>query len=297
MIHHALLLFCALPVMAAAPLGKVPAITAIKVADLQFGTFTAGPTTGTVIMDPLGTRNCTGDLQPTAATSGPAIFTLTGPPNATFTWDVSPDHVQLSHGNGLNALAFQASTRTGSLRFDARGQAQLQIGATLVIGAHSLTGAYRRDNLMLHLSTSGNNASARVTFAVLAGMMTPLCLQETSSLNFGTITARPTAFNVRVSPAGQRNLAGGGAFSAGAFSIVGQPGAVICLSLSGAGIVLKGPGADMVLADLLADLAGTSTLGSGGRAAFHVGGTLTVNANQKKGLYTGQYPVTVNYLF
>lgn len=297
MIHHVLLVSCMLPLLAGGTPGLSPAITATKVSDLQFGTFTAGPTGGNIILDPLGTLHCTGDLQPTAAASGPAIFTLTGPPMATFTWDISPEHVQLGTGNRLNAFAFQAASRTGSLRFDAKGQAQIQIGATLAAGALCPAGAYRQDHLVLHVSTSGSNASSRATFAVLAGLMTPLSIQETATLNFGTITAQPAAFTVRVSPAGQRSLAGGGAFSAGAFAVSGQPGALACLSLPRSGIVLKGPGADMALADLTADLPDTFTLGAGGRTGFHVGGTVTINANQKKGSYTGHYPVTVNYLF
>jgi hypothetical protein len=297
MIRPALLVFCLLPLMAAGTPDHAPVITATKVADLQFGTFTAGPGGGNVILDPLGTLHSIGDLQATAAPSSPAIFTLTGPPRATFTWYVSPDHVQLGTGNRLNVFAFQAANRTGSLMFDAKGQAQLQIGGTLVAGAICPAGTYRRDHLVLHVSTSGSNASCQATFSVLAGLMTPLLIQETSSLNFGTITAQPIAFTVRVTPAGQRNLAGGGTFSAGAFWVVGQPGAVVALSLPRSGIVLKGPGAHMVLADLTADLPSTFTLSAGGRTSFHVGGTLTVNANQRKGVYTGHYPVTVNYLF
>lgn len=297
MIHHALIVSSLLPLAAPAPPQVAKTITAAKVADLQFGTFVAGPAGGNVILDPLGPLHATGDLQPTATPSGPAVFTLTGPPLKTFTWDVSPDHVQLDHGNRLDAFQFQAACRSGSLTFDAKGQAQLQIGATLAAAALCPPGSYRRDQLLLHVSAKGSNASCQVSFAVLAGVMTPLSIQETRSLNFGTITAQPTAFTVRLTPTGQRSLPGGGAFSPGAFAVAGQPGAMVALSLPRSGILLKGRGADLVLVDLTTDLPSTFPLGPGGRTSFQVGGTLKINANQAKGLYTGFYPVTVNYLF
>jgi len=297
MIYPALFLPFMLSMATANPMCTPVTITASKVADLQFGTFTAGPAGGNVIMDPLGTRHCTGDLQPTAAASGPTIFSLTGPPLATFTWDVSPDSVSMGAGNRLNVFSFHGATRGGSLAFDAKGQAQLQIGASLAAAPLCPAGSYRQDQLVLRVSASGSTASCRVTFAVLAGMIAPLSILETASLNFGAITAQAKTFTVKITPAGLRSLSGGGTFSAGAFSIAGQPRAVIALSLPSAGILLKGRGADMVLKDFTADQPGTLALGASGQLALHVGGTLVVNANQAKGAYAGQYPVTVNYLF
>lgn len=297
MIHPVLSVLCALPLLAAAPLCPTPTLTAAKAADLQFGTFTAGPTGGNVNLDPLGTLQCTGDLKATAASSGPAVFTLTGPPRAAFTWDVSPDIVPLGNGRGVNVFSFLGASRTGSFTFDAKGQVQLQIGATLGVAPMCPPGTYRRDQLVLRVTVPGSGATCRVSFAVLAGVMTPLSIRETAFLNFGTITAQSKRFTVKVTPARQRSLPGGEAWSPGAFLVTGQPGAMISLSLPRAAIALKGRGADLFLTDLSADLPGTFALGGSGRADFHVGGTLTVNANQASGKYTGQYPVTVNYLF
>jgi hypothetical protein len=282
------------PVTAPAP---TPALTATKSADLQFGTFTVGPAGGSVIMDPLGTSHCVGNLQATAAFTSPAIFTLTGPPLSMILWNVAPNPVRLGPGNGPTVFNFQAANRTGALIFDAKGQAQLEIGASMAVPALCPAGNYRTTQLVLTLSVPGSTAHCLATFAVMAGLMTPLSIQETSSLNFGTITPQAKAFTVSITPAGMRSLAGGGIFSTGAFSVSGQPGALVSLSLPVSGIALKGPGVAMQLTNFTTDLPGTFNLSAGGQVNFHVGGSLLVNANQAKGQYSGQYPVTVNYLF
>jgi hypothetical protein len=291
--HLALTCSCLVSLLASAAPAAQPAVTATKSSDLQFGTFSTGPIGGLVVLDPLGARHCTGELQPTAAASRPATFQLTGPPGARFTWSVGPDPARMG---ALTAAAFQLADPAGSLAFDSRGQAQVQIGATLAVPALCPAGSYRRDQVVLAVSCPGS-PTCQATFSILAGMLASLAIVEACPLDFGTISAQDKAFTVTLSPAGQRSLAGGGACSPGAFQINGYPGALVSLSLPTSGIQLKGSGTSLALRNLTADKPCTFFLGTSGQATFHVGGSLTVNAHQAKGRYTGTYPVTVNYLF
>jgi len=58
---------------------------------------------------------------------------------------------------------------------------------------------------------------------------------------------------------------------------------------------LTGPGVAMALGTFITDAGIAPSFPPGGILIFHIGATLSVNANQAPGLYQGTYSVTANY--
>ena len=154
-------------------------------------------------------------------------------------------------------------------------------GSTVLAITFGATGAFA--------ATTSANASATI--------VAPVTITQNTALNFGTIA--PDATNpgtVAINALGAQTCAtvsclGGGA--AGAFTLAGLPAATVSISTA-ASTSLTGPGAAMSV-NGLAPSAASATLGGTGAATFTVTGTLTVNANQLPGSYTGTYNVTANY--
>lgn len=110
---------------------------------LSFGDISAGPTSGTVIMTPAGSRTATGGTTINSSTSGnPSTFDVVGEPNASFTITL-PASVLLSNAasNTMTVDNFTSSpTPTGVL--DNNGQQKLFVGATLNVSANQPFGTY-----------------------------------------------------------------------------------------------------------------------------------------------------------
>ena len=136
-------------------------------------------------------------------------------------------------------------------------------------------------------TSDSENATASAT------IVAPITITKVADLDFGDIVADATAAgSVTLSTAGVavpttvQHLGGESAASVSVTGVVGQTFSVSAIP----GINLTGPGTAMPAT--FTSNCGTCTIGTDGVA---VGGTLTVNANQAAGSYSGVFTVTVSY--
>lgn len=139
--------------------------------------------------------------------------------------------------------------------------------------------------------------AASQTGTASATVLAALAITENTLLTFGSFETDGNAGTVVLTTGGARTPSGGvtlgpTAGAAGSFSIAGTASASISIPAI-TGITLTGPGTAMAVAF---DITGSPTaLDGGGAATLDVGGTLTVNASQAAGAYSGTYTVVVNY--
>ena len=129
-----------------------------------------------------------------------------------------------------------------------------------------------------------------------ANVVAPIDITEVDALDFGDIASDGTVGTVTYELGGTRTVTGGASLST-------LPGNLGSYTVSGDGnrnysilipdTVLGGAGTNMPVT--FTNDAGATPALSTGSDAFVVGGTLSMNATQLPGLYTGAYTVTVNY--
>lgn len=119
-------------------------IAIAKLADLNFGSLVSGPTAGTVIVDPFGIRTATGGASLVNSPYGAAQFNVTGEPSTAYTITL-PNAISIVHTTN-NAFAMTVNTFTsdpsGTGTLSALGAQQLNVGATLNVGASQASGLY-----------------------------------------------------------------------------------------------------------------------------------------------------------
>ncbi len=151
---------------------------------------------------------------------------------------------------------------------------------------------------------SNNVLAADATGNASATVLTPLSIAQTTAMNFGQVAGdQSVATTVVLANTGGTSSADGaytdGAGVAGGFDVWGDTGQTYTITLPADGVVtLTGPGAAMSVDGFSNNLGATGTVDgttSDGAADFTVGATLTINAGQVAGAYTGTYTVTVNY--
>jgi len=114
-----------------------------KVTNLSFGNIAAGNSFGTVVIDVYGERDASGGVTLISAgnVSSPAIFDITGFPNATFTISL-PEVIYLTSGSDqMEVINFVSDLGNSSL-LNQEGEAQLKVGATLNVDANQPPGLY-----------------------------------------------------------------------------------------------------------------------------------------------------------
>jgi hypothetical protein len=124
----------------------VSPITILRVTDMDFGNVVTSAATGTVVLDPAGTRSTTGGASILVAQPGTvtaATFTVGG--TAGFTYDISlPGSVTIDDpglGAPMTVDTFTSDpTPTGTI--GAGGTETLSVGATLNVGANQVGGVY-----------------------------------------------------------------------------------------------------------------------------------------------------------
>jgi hypothetical protein len=135
----------------------------------------------------------------------------------------------------------------------------------------------------------------------------PACAKQTfnstRALAFGRFVAG-TGGTITVSPSGVRTRTGGVALvnstaSSASFSNTdtapNKVNAACIITLPADNSVVLSSGANqMQLKSFTSNPSGTGVM-SGGALTISVGATLTVNANQPKGSYTGSIPITIQY--
>lgn len=148
--------------------------------------------------------------------------------------------------------------------------------------------------------SAGTAHAASATGQAKARILRQITLTNTSDLQFATIISGATASTVAVSVAGTAtcgpNLVCTGTTTAANFDIQGTNNAVVLVGGDASVTLLGSLGGTMSAAltystNSLTLTAGPGTVGG----SFQVGGTLSVDANQTSGDYTGTFNVTANY--
>lgn len=154
---------------------------------------------------------------------------------------------------------------------------------------------------------AGHAMAANATATSTSTVITPIVINNTANLSFGSIAAGATTGTVTVSPNGTRAV-GGGAVAAGGvstaaqFNVTGQTGLTYGIDFAGTSPSLTSGSDTMVFTTISDVTASAITTGNvsagtltGGAQTIFVGGSLAVGANQNAGTYTGTISVAVNY--
>lgn len=148
-----------------------------------------------------------------------------------------------------------------------------------------------------------NPASIENKSGVLTASVTiknSLSVQETQSLDFGTIIAMPQPQSIKMSTNGQRSGGVSSQYDAtgqqGIFKVTGNPGYQVNINVPASAVIQNSNGTSLnVTLNTDSTTLMLNESGGTGTATFSVGGTLEVNANQDQGDYQGTYTVGVNY--
>jgi len=140
-----------------------------------------------------------------------------------------------------------------------------------------------------------------------AVLVTPITLNETAPLHFGTMSVLATlAGTCDLSTTGTRTATGGVNLSAlapaatnAAYTVGGNPSATYAITLPATITVTSGTDNMTITPTARTVSAGvdglTGTLDGGGADSFTIGGSLAVPAAQPTGTYAGTFDVTVAY--
>ena len=118
-------------------------LSLVNQSDLTFGEITVGDASGTVVLSPAGSRLSTGGVFVNYAMSaGPAVFDISGLPNAVYAITL-PDSVVLTgaSGNSMVVDDFTSLPENNGLTGPG-GQQNLFVGATLNVNTHQAVGSY-----------------------------------------------------------------------------------------------------------------------------------------------------------
>lgn len=143
------------------------------------------------------------------------------------------------------------------------------------------------------LAASSNTASANATVNIVS----PLTLTKNTDLNFGTVVGPFAGQVVHIDTTGAENCAGltcSGSPTAAAFSLTGTAGQGVVLTIPNS-VTLNGSVSGTLSVDLSGDKPANPTLDATGKAAFNVGGKLTIPAGTVDGVYSNTFAVTANY--
>jgi uncharacterized protein DUF4402 len=163
---------------------------------------------------------------------------------------------------------------------------------------------------LFFVAVSVHNANAQTNQASVADAQTtaniiqPITLSNTTPLNFGNIIPGSSAGSVVMNTSNERSSTGGVTLQpdvngqAAVFNVTGLTGAEFTITLPSSDVTLTRDGGTEEMSIASATFnhnAGASPIITGGNVNFNVGATLSVDANQEEGIYTGNYAVTVAY--
>ena len=120
----------------------VAPVTLVKTADLLFGSVApASFASGTVTVDPTGGRISSNVVLSSMNLGSPASFYLTGNPGAGFSINLPSSITLTGPGNSMQLTTFTSSPASiGS--FNVSGNATINVGGTLTVGANQAGGVY-----------------------------------------------------------------------------------------------------------------------------------------------------------
>lgn len=120
----------------------VAAISISNTVDLDFGQVVAGGTSGTVAMSAGGSRSAVGGVTlGSTGSAAPASFIVSGDANASYSITLPGSMSLTSGGNNMTVNTFTSSPN-GSGTLGGGGSQNLNVGATLQVGASQAAGSY-----------------------------------------------------------------------------------------------------------------------------------------------------------
>ncbi len=162
----------------------------------------------------------------------------------------------------------------------------------LAAGAATLSASFFSTTVTAATATANGSATVLAPLSIVA--------DAAAEMNFGDVSGDADAVTtVVLTPAGAVSSADGagifgGTPSGGNFDVTGAGTLTYDITLPLDGVVtLAGPGTAMSVDSFTTPAASLSL--TAGAGTFDVGATLTINAAQAAGVYTGTYDVTVNY--
>jgi len=118
-------------------------ITITKIADLVFGSFAAGATSGTVIVPPVGVRTNSGGVTLIGTTAAAAKFDVAGEGGLTYSINLEPTALTRSGGTETMNFTAQSDITSGTLAGTGSSGAQsFFVGGVLTVGAGQAPGTY-----------------------------------------------------------------------------------------------------------------------------------------------------------
>jgi hypothetical protein len=150
----------------------------------------------------------------------------------------------------------------------------------------------------------GQTSSTAANVGVDAKVIAPITITNTSStpLNFGTVSRSSITGTVTVATDGSRTYSGGAsiltssAATAAPFTVTGENSANYNITLpSNTAVVLTRVGGSETMSVTAFTHNSSLVLSSTGSAAFSVGATLNLGAEQVAGTYQGSFSLTVAY--
>lgn len=131
----------------------------------------------------------------------------------------------------------------------------------------------------------------------------PIALTTTRGLDFGTLLRGATGGTATVNPrtdartrTGGVTLVGGGSPGAARFTATGTPTMNAFITIGAAPLLTRVNGSEtMAVSNMTLNGGRTRRIPASGILDIRVGGRLNVAANQRDGLYTGSFSLTVDY--
>lgn len=289
-----LLLLTSLNTFAQSPLK--PSVQRIQ--NMDFGVISVGAQGGNLILTSEGSRILQGDLGPGRGAFQPALFQITGSPNAPFSIRVIPAPVPLPPSAGKARIQDFKAQHSIQGRLDAWGRAQLPLGATMVIDPGVQGGLHHQDNVQLLVDMPGFGTFSD-WFEVRCYFNPRLTVEVLHDLDFGDIQTGPSQGRVILAPNGDCRFPDSQGPRAAAKNahpaellITGAQGQKFTVVLPQQ-VLLQGPGKPL-LANTFQSTVSCGTL-SGYSCRVGIGATLLVPKSQVMGRYSGVFEVCVNY--
>lgn len=273
--------------------------------NLSFGTWVPTGSTGSIMVSNSGTTTNSGvTTAPSGTGAFQAIlkFTGTGLGALLDVITITPlsSSVTLSNGSGGTVTVGSFTPQTGLGVTLLSPTINIPMGGTLTFSSLPV-GTYNGSVQVQGTGLLSGTATATVPISVTFWRV--LTLNQVTPLNFGTIELRGGNATVRVSTSGTRTIVSGGGGSvnlvpspaptAGQFSVTGQKNANVTVTLPSTATLTGSSGGTMTVSNFTKSPS-TTNLG-GGSLNLNVGADLSIASNQKTGVYTGTYQMTVNY--
>ena len=136
--------FAQLSATATASATIVSPLSIVNAGNMNFGNVAVGAGGGTVVLAPAGGRTTTGDaaLPTVIGTVTPAIFTISGTPNTSYSITLPSTAATINSGANTMTVNSFSGDIVSPATIPAAGPATLRVGATLNVSGGQATGLY-----------------------------------------------------------------------------------------------------------------------------------------------------------